>query len=75
MYDMAKTLTVRIDSKLEKRLAKLARARGVSEGQVVRDLLDGGLAVAELRALQAEAEPYARAAGYVTDEDVFRDIS
>ena len=72
---MAKTLVVRLTTKLERRIARLARARKTTQSETVRALLEGSLAVAELEELRRAAEPYARAAGFVTDEDYFRAIS
>lgn len=55
------TLTIRLDSKLERDLA--------------RDALRRQLTVRRFRELRRRAIPYAEAAGYFTDEDFFRDIS
>jgi len=75
MYDMAKTLTVRLDTALERRIAKLAKTTGQTESALVRQLLTTALLKEEFRALRAATVPRATAAGYLTDEDVFRDVS
>jgi len=42
---------------------------------VVRDALRRQLAVLQFDQLRKEVLPFAEARGYLTDEDVFRDIS
>ncbi|HET9768897.1 MAG TPA: ribbon-helix-helix protein, CopG family [Thermoanaerobaculia bacterium] len=69
------TLTVRIDDSLEEKLNELARELGRSRSDIVRDLLRRHLAVEAIEQIRREVMPYAEAAGYLTDEDVFRDIS
>jgi predicted transcriptional regulator len=69
------TLNIRINDKLEKDLARLAKKQQTTKSEVVRELLRKHMALAELRALRRKLIPYAEAAGYYTDEDVFRDIS
>ena len=69
------TLTVRIDDSLEEKLNELARELGRSRSDIVRDLLRRHLAVEVIEQIRREVMPYAEAAGYLTDEDVFRDIS
>ena len=69
------TLTSRLDDKLERELARLAKQTGRSKSQVVREALGRQFALQWFRALRREAMPYAAAEGYLTDEDVFRDVS
>jgi predicted transcriptional regulator len=69
------TLTIRIDDELEKQLEALARAQHSTKSQVVRELLKKDMLLARFEAARREMIPYAQAAGYYTDEDVFRDIS
>lgn len=69
------TLTVRITEGMEQQLNVLAEKRGISRSDVVRDILQRQLAVEAFREIRRELMPYAAAAGYLTDEDVFRDIS
>ena len=69
------TLTVRIDEKMEHQLNELAERRGVSRSDLVRDLLRRHLVVETIDEIRKELMPYAEAAGWFTDEDVFRDIS
>jgi len=69
------TLTIRLDEKLERELARLAKRTGRSKSEVAREALRRQLSIQRFRALRREAMPYAAAAGYLTDEDVFRNIS
>ena len=69
------TLTVRIDDDLERQLNQMAALRGVSRSDLVRDLLRRHLVVETIDHIRKELMPYAEAAGWFTDEDVFRDIS
>jgi predicted transcriptional regulator len=68
------TLTIRIDDKLENDLDQLAKAQHRTKSDLAREMLRKRIAVEHFRALRHKALPLAEAAGYVTDEDVFRDI-
>ncbi len=48
---------------------------GRSKSEVAREALRRQLAIQRFRLLRRAAMPYAGAAGYLTDEDVFRDVS
>jgi len=72
---MMGTLTIRLDDKLERELARLAKQSGRTKSEVAREVLCRELAIQKFRALRREAMPYAAATGYLTDEDVFRRIS
>ncbi len=69
------TLTIRLDIKIERELARLAKQTGRSKSDLAREALRRQLAVQRFRNLRRQAVPYAEAAGYLTDEDVFRDVS
>jgi predicted transcriptional regulator len=69
------TLTIRLDPKLEKQLNALAKATKRQKSEIVRDALRGQLALHEFRALRTVSLPLAEAAGFLTDEDVFRGVS
>ncbi len=69
------TLTLRIDERMEMELSKLAEATHRTKSDLAREMLRRQIAVRRFRALRAKAIPYAEAAGYLADEDVFRDIS
>jgi predicted transcriptional regulator len=69
------TLTIRLDDELEKDLDQLAKSQHRTKSDLARDMLRKRIAVERFRELQRKALPLAEAAGYVSDEDVFRDIS
>jgi predicted transcriptional regulator len=69
------TLTIRLDDRLDKALSRLAKKTRRPKGEIVRDALRRQVAIQQFRALRRQALPFAEAAGYLTDEDVFRDIS
>ena len=69
------TLTIRLDDKLERELARLAKRTGRPKSELAREALRKQLAIQRFRELRRKAMPYAEAAGYLTDEDVFRDVS
>ena len=69
------TLTIRLDDKLDRELARLAKETGRTKSEVVREALRRQLAIQTFRSLRRKAMPHAARAGYFTDEDVFRDVS
>ena len=69
------TLTIRLDDKLDRDLTRLAKRSGRTKSEVAREALRRQLSIQQFRALRKAAMPYAAAAGYLTDEDVFRDVS
>ena len=76
MYDMkTRALTIRLDAALERQLRQLARRTGRSRSDVARDALRRQLAIAQFDDLRRRVMPLAEARGYLTDEDVFRDVS
>lgn len=69
------TLTIRLDDELEKDLDELAKGQHRTKSDLAREMLRKRIAVERFRELRRKALPLAEAAGYVTDDDVFRDIS
>lgn len=69
------TLTIRLDDKLDRELARLAKQTGRTKSEVAREALRRQLLVQRFRNLRQDLMPYAEAAGWLTDEDVFRDVS
>jgi len=76
LHDMkTSALTVRLDPDLERRLARAAKRSGRTRSEFVREALRRQLALSQFEELRQRVMPFAEAAGYLTDEDVFRDIS
>jgi predicted transcriptional regulator len=69
------TLTMRIDDRMETELSKLAEATHRTKSDLAREMLRRQIAIRRFQDLRAKAVPYAEAAGYLTDEDVFKDAS
>jgi len=70
-----RTLTIRIDDRLEAELQSAALREGKSKSELARELLRKYLLLRELDVVREKLRPYAEAAGDVTDEDFFRDLS
>lgn len=68
-------LTIRLDRELERQVARIARRTGRSRSEVVRDAVRRQLAIAQFDDLRRRIMPFAEARGYLTDEDVFKDVS
>jgi predicted transcriptional regulator len=68
-------LTIRLDRALARQLAALAKRTGRSRSEVARDALRRQLAVMQFDEVRRSVMPFAEARGYLTDEDVFRDVS
>ena len=76
MYDMkSSALTIRLDPALERQVTRIAKRTGRSRSEVVRDAVRRQLALAEFEDLRRRIMPFAEARGYLTDEDVFHDVS
>ena len=76
MQDMkTSALTIRLDPELEKQLDEAARRSGRSRSESVREALRRQLALAHFSDLRRRVMPLAEARGYLTDEDVFREVS
>src|SRR5437588_5317144 len=69
------TLTIRLDPDLNRQLARQTKRTGRSRSDVAREALRRQLAVAQFEQVRRRVMPLAEAQGYLTDEDVFRDVS
>ena len=68
-------LTIRIPSDLQAKLDKLCKRQHRSASDILRESLRRYLVAEQLRELRDELRPYAEAAGFLTDEDVFKAVS
>jgi predicted transcriptional regulator len=68
-------LTIRLDPDLNRQLARQAKRTGRSRSDVAREALRRQLAVAQFEQVRRRVMPLAEAQGYLTDEDIFRDVS
>ena len=72
---MKDALTIRLDRDLQRRLDRVCKQSGRTRSEVVRDALRRQLALLQFEQLRRQIMPFAEARGYLTDEDVFRDMS
>ncbi len=69
------TLTIRIDDTLAKLLDRASISSGRSRSDIAREALSRQLRVTRFENLRKRLMPFAEARGYLTDEDIFADMS
>ena len=69
------TLTIRLDKDLDDLLNKASRRSGRNRSEVAREALRRQLRISQFKALRRKMMPFAKARGYLTDDDVFADVS
>lgn len=72
---MNTTISIRIDSELDKALSNTAKRTGRAKSDLVREAIKRQLAVESFQQLRNTILPFAEAQGLLTDEDVWREIS
>lgn len=72
---MKSAVTVRLDRVLERRLDEYCATSGKSRSDIVRDALRRHLALLQFEQARERTMPFAEASGYLTDDDVFSDVS
>ena len=72
---MKGTLTIRLDRDLERMLDRLCKRTGQSRSDLVRQAVRREVTLRRFEDLRRRVMPFAEARGYLTDEDVFREIS
>jgi len=72
---MDTTLTIRIDKELEQLLEELSKRSGRTKSDLAREALKRQLTIESFQQLRKELLPYGEAKGWLTDEDVFREVS
>ena len=72
---MKGTLTIRLGSDLERMLDRLCKRTGQSRSDLVRQAVRREVSLRRFEDLRRRVMPFAEARGYLTDEDVFREIS
>jgi predicted transcriptional regulator len=75
LYYMSDIVTLRLDPKLTRELDRISRRLGKSRSDFMRESLRRSLERAQFEELRQRVAPFAEAAGYLTDDDVFRDVS
>ena len=69
------TLTIRLDKDLNDLLTKASRRSGKNRSEVAREALRRQLRISQFEALRRKIMPFAEARGYLTDDDVFAEVS
>jgi predicted transcriptional regulator len=68
-------LTIRLDADLDELLTKASKQAGLTRSELAREALRRQLRINQLDALRKRIMPFAEARGFLTDEDVFDEIS
>jgi len=69
------TLTIRLDKDLDDLLTKASRQSGRNRSEIAREALRRQLRISQFEALRRRMMSFAEARGYLTDEDVFAEVS
>jgi predicted transcriptional regulator len=69
------TLTIRLDSDLDDLLRTASRRSGQNRSVIARDALRRQLRLSQFEGLRRRIMPLAEARGFLTDEDVFSQVS
>ncbi|HJX65544.1 MAG TPA: ribbon-helix-helix domain-containing protein [Polyangia bacterium] len=69
------TITIRLDEKLDRELARFCAQTGRTRSDLARDALRRQVALLRFERLRTKMLPLAEARGYLTDDDVFRELS
>jgi predicted transcriptional regulator len=72
---MKGAVTIRLDCQLERSLDRVCKLSRRSRNEVVRDALRRQLSLQAFETMRRRVMPFAEARGYLTDEDVFQDVS
>lgn len=70
---MSTTLTIRLDKELDETLSQMAAEQKRTKSELVREMLRRESVLAAFEQGRERILPLAESAGYLTDEDVFRD--
>ena len=74
-YMKTAMLTIRLDKELEELLSKASRRTGKNRSEIAREALRRQIRLESFEELRKRIMPFAEARGYLTDEDIFRDVS
>jgi predicted transcriptional regulator len=69
------TLSIRLDEDLDRLLGKASKQVGRSRSEVAREALRRQLRLTQFDAIRRRMMPFAEARGFLTDEDVFSQVS
>jgi predicted transcriptional regulator len=69
------TLTIRLDEDLNRLLDEAAKKSGRNRSDIAREALKRQLRLSRFEAVRKRIMPLAEARGFLTDEDVFSEVS
>jgi predicted transcriptional regulator len=69
------SLTIRLDRDLDRLLTRASKHSGKSRSEVAREALRRQLRLERFESLRKKSMPFAEARGYLTDEEIFSDVS
>jgi predicted transcriptional regulator len=72
---MKTAITILLDEILARRLDEAARSTNKSRSEIAREALTRYLTLPQFQELRERIMPFAEAQGYLTDEDISRDVS
>ena len=72
---MKEVITIRLGAELQIELDNLCEQLGRTRSEVVRDALRRQLSLMRFERTRRSIIPFAESRGYLTDEDVFLDVS
>ena len=75
MSDMKNVVTIRLDDDLDQLLNKLSRRLRRNKSELIREAIRRQLLIYSFENLRERSIPYAEKEGYITDEDIFQEIS
>lgn len=76
MYNMKTAiLTIRLDEDLNKLLDDAVKKSGRNRSDIAREALKRQLRLSQFEAIRKRIMPLAEARGFLTDEDVFSEVS
>ena len=68
-------LSIRLDDNLQSLLDKASRRSHKSRSEIAREALRRQLRISQFESLRRRIIPYAEAQGYLTDDDIFNEVS
>ena len=75
MIKPLKPLNVRIPDELQRQLKAICKREKIPLSDLVRESLQQFVTIRQFRQIRDEILPFAEEKGYLTDEDIYNDIS
>ena len=72
---MKNVVTIRLDDDLDQLLNKLSRRLRRNKSELIREAIRRQLLIYSFENLRERSIPFAEKEGYITDEDIFQEIS